>query len=111
MRRMYTALLWRHAAAQLRLYGAVVLFVDDVVHTVAVYEQILHRVAEILGGIVGYVEQFSVLREHHQEARESLKLESSNMLMVKSNALNARGNGPETGLQKSWLVKTMPVIA
>lgn len=66
---MYTALLRRHAATQLRLDGAVVLFVDDVVHAVAVDEQVLHRVAQVLGSIVGYVQQFSVLREHHKKAR------------------------------------------
>lgn len=79
VRRMHAALLRRHTASQFRLYGAVILFIDDVVHAVTVYEQVLHRVAEILGGVVGYVEQFSVLCEHHQEAGESLRTEKGNV--------------------------------
>lgn len=62
----------RHTAAELRLDGAVVLLVDDVVDAVAVDEQVLHGVAEVLGGVVADVQQLAVLREHHQEAREGL---------------------------------------
>lgn len=69
---MDAALLRRHTAAQFRLNGAVVLLVDDVVDAVAVYEQILHGVAQILGRIVRDVQQFAVLREHHEKAGQRL---------------------------------------
>lgn len=49
------ALLWWYAASQFRLDRSVVLLVDDVVDAIAMDEQILHGVAQILGRIIGDV--------------------------------------------------------
>lgn len=59
-------------STKLGLNGIVVLLIDDVVHRVPVYQQVLHAVAQVLGGVVRDVQQFAVLRHHHQEAAESL---------------------------------------
>lgn len=70
---VYAALLWWYAASQFRLDRTVVLLVDDVVDAIPMDEQILHGVAQILGRIVGDIEEFAVLCEHHQKTGQSLQ--------------------------------------
>jgi hypothetical protein len=60
-------------SVEFRLYGIVVLLVDDVVDGVAVNQQVLHRVTQVLGRIVRDVQELAVLRQHHEKARECLK--------------------------------------
>jgi hypothetical protein len=54
------------------LYGIVILLVDDVVYGVAVYQQILHAMAQIFCRIVWDVQKLAILGEHHEKAWQCL---------------------------------------
>lgn len=56
-----------------------------------------HRVSQVLGRIVGNVEQFPILREHHQETGHGLK---------RNQTKNCVTEGPQKPYKKTGLFLT-----
>jgi mannose-6-phosphate isomerase-like protein (cupin superfamily) len=63
----------RSRSIELRLDGVVVLLVNNVIHRIAVDQQVLHRVSQVLSRIVRDVQKLAILSQHHEKARKSLR--------------------------------------